>query len=56
MTRPDVRRAQPKTALALILFALDRIFVSSRHSLKSSILLDHQRSIKNISPNDGGAI
>ncbi|MGB8633631.1 MAG: hypothetical protein WCD69_30360, partial [Xanthobacteraceae bacterium] len=33
----------------------DRVFVSSRHSLESSILLDCQSSMENISLNDTGA-
>jgi hypothetical protein len=33
----------------------DRIFVSSRRSLETSILLDRQRFMENIALNDSGA-
>ena len=35
---------------------IDRIFASSRRSLKSRILLDRQCSMENVTLNDSGAI
>jgi hypothetical protein len=51
------RRSRPGVGSGSRLNArnIDRIFVSSRHSLELSILLERQRSMENIALNDTGA-